>query len=82
MKPSHTIRRKVVAIQSIAPNNSGLCLSSLECDQISALLSDYLAFTNRALRYDLDDAKAVSASRLLEKWRTQAADLLDKLEAR
>jgi hypothetical protein len=57
-------------------------LTGLECDHISAILSDYLSFTARALNYDLDDAKAIAASRLLEKWRTQAADIIDKLEGR
>ena len=56
-------------------------LSTGEWDQLSAILSDYLAFSHRHVQM-LEDCKALQALELLNQWRTQAADLRDRIEAR
>jgi hypothetical protein len=52
-----------------------------ELDQLSAILSDYLSFSHRHVLM-LEDCKALAALELVNKWRSQAADLRDKIEAR
>lgn len=73
------LRRPSVPI--VAPIDGGIGLSGLECDQISALLTDYLAFSALHIAA-LDDAKCIAALELCERWRTQAADIRERIEGR
>ena len=82
MKRRPPYRPKVVTIQSIVPPSiSAFALTDPEWDQLSAILSDYLAFSHRHVQV-LEDCKALTALELLNTWRTQAADLRDRIEAR
>ena len=75
-------RPKVATIQRIVtPIYDGLALTSDEWDQLSATLTDYLSFSHTHVTV-LESAKALAALELLNKWRSQAADLRDKIEAR
>ena len=76
-------RYRVMTTKEITspPSISAFALTDLEWDQLSALLTDYLAFSHtQALM--LEDCKALQALELLNTWRTQAADLRDRIEAR
>lgn len=76
------LRSKVGTIQSIAPPIKDSCgLSTEQWDQLSALLTDYLSFSHMHLQM-LESCNALRALELVNKWRSQAADLRDIIENR
>jgi hypothetical protein len=76
------LRPKVATIQSIVPAYIGAVqFSEDELDQLSALLSDYLAFSHSHVAM-LESCKALTALELVNQWRTQAADLRERIEGR
>lgn len=76
------LRPKIATIQSIVPAYiDTVRFTEDELDQLSAILSDYLSFSHRHVEL-LEDSHAMQALALLNQWRTQAADLRDRIEAR
>lgn len=87
-KPAYTaahlsaLRPQSATIQSIVPAYiDTVRFTEDELDQLSALLTDYLTFSHRHVEM-LEDSHAMQALALLNQWRTQAADLRDKIENR
>lgn len=76
------LRSKAGTIQSIVPPIKDSCgLSTEQWDQLSAILTDFLAFSHVHM-LALDHAKCIAAHELCAKWASQAADLRDIIEAR
>ncbi len=81
--PSYGKRQRIITTKELVPNayNVDISLDSGECDRLSALLTDYLAFAHTHC-LALEHSKCIAAQELTAQWMSQAADLRDKIEAR